>query len=110
MYLGVNRDNAVEKSILGFGTPGTFFAPGVVEDLEALRTENPAFASDRSAALAEAQQLLTEAGYPDGFEVTLNVVNGNPALSMAESAGGATTRGSGASKSYCSPPTWRPCT
>ena len=84
MYLGVNRDNAVEKSILGFGTPGTFFAPGVVEDLEALRTENPAFASDRSAALAEAQQLLTEAGYPDGFEVTLNVVNGNPALSMAE--------------------------
>ena len=84
MYLGVNRDNAVEKSILGFGTPGTFFAPGVVEDLGALRTENPAFASDRSAALAEAQQLLTEAGYPDGFEVTLNVVNGNPALSMAE--------------------------
>ena len=84
MYLGVNRDNAVEKSILGFGTPGTFFAPGVVEDLEALRTENPAFALDRSAALAEAQQLLTEAGYPDGFEVTLNVVNGNPALSMAE--------------------------
>ena len=84
LYLAINRDNAVEKSILGFGSPGTFFAPGVVEDLENLRAENSAFAVDRTAALAEAKQLLTEAGYPDGFEVNLNVVNGNPALSMAE--------------------------
>jgi ABC-type transport system substrate-binding protein len=82
-YLALDRDLGVEKSILGFGQPGTFFAPGVVEDLEALRADNSAY-GDRAAALTEARQLLTEAGYPDGFEITLNVVNSNPSLSSAE--------------------------
>ena len=82
-YLGLDRDLGVEKSILGYGQPGTFFAPGVVEDLEALRANNPAY-RDREAALAEARQLLTAAGYADGFEVKLNVVNSNPSLSSAE--------------------------
>ena len=82
-YLGLDRDLGVEKSILGYGQPGTFFAPGVVEDLEALRANNPAY-GDREAALAEARQLLTAAGYADGFEVKLNVVNSNPSLSSAE--------------------------
>ncbi len=83
-YLGIDRENALEKSILGFGSPGTFFAPGVVEDLEELRASNTAFMADRSAALDEARRLLAEAGYPDGFQYTVNVVNVNPALSMAE--------------------------
>jgi peptide/nickel transport system substrate-binding protein len=82
-YLGLDRDLGVEKSILGFGEPGTFFAPGVVEDLEDLRANNSAY-GDRAAALTEARQLLTEAGYPDGFEITVNVVNSNPSLSSAE--------------------------
>ena len=82
-YLGLDRDLGVEKSILGYGQPGTFFAPGVVEDLEALRANNPAY-GDREAALAEARELLTAAGYADGFEVKLNVVNVNPSLSSAE--------------------------
>ena len=82
-YLGLDRDLGVEKSILGYGQPGTFFAPGVVEDLEALRANNPAY-GDREAALAEARQLLTAAGYADGFEVKVNVVNSNPSLSSAE--------------------------
>lgn len=84
-YLGLDRDLGVEKSILGFGQPGTFFAPGVVEDLEALRADNSAY-GDREAALTEARQLLADAGYPDGFEVTVNVVNSNPSLSSAEVA------------------------
>ena len=82
-YLGLDRDLGVEKSILGYGQPGTFFAPGVVEDLEALRANNPAY-GDREAALAEARELLTAAGYADGFEVKINVVNSNPSLSSAE--------------------------
>ena len=84
MYLGIDRQNAVEKAILGFGEVGTFFAPGVVEDLEDLKANNPAYMEDRSAALAEAKELLAEAGYPDGFEITHNVVNSNPSLSTAE--------------------------
>ena len=84
MYLGIDRQNAVEKAILGFGEVGTFFAPGVVEDLEDLKANNPAYMEDRSAALEEARQLLADAGYPDGFEITHNVVNSNPSLSTAE--------------------------
>ena len=84
MYLGIDRQNAVEKAILNFGEVGTFFAPGVVEDLEDLKATNPAFMEDRSAALAEAKELLTAAGYPDGFEITHNVVNSNPSLSTAQ--------------------------
>ena len=84
MYLGIDRQNAVEKAILGFGEVGTFFAPGVVEDLEDLKANNPAYMEDRSAALEEARQLLADAGYPDGFQITHNVVNSNPSLSTAE--------------------------
>ena len=84
MYLGIDRQNAVEKAILNFGEVGTFFAPGVVEDLEDLKANNPAFMEDRSAALAEARELLADAGYPDGFEITHNVVNSNPSLSTAQ--------------------------
>ena len=84
MYLGIDRYNAVEKAILGFGQPGTFFAPGVVEDLADLQANNPAFMTDRTAALEEARRLLSEAGYADGFEITHNVVNSNPSLSTAE--------------------------
>ena len=84
MYLGIDRDLGVKQAILGFGQPGTFFAPGVVEDLESLRANNPAYMEDRTAALEEARQLLTDAGYPDGFDITLNVVNGNPSLASSE--------------------------
>lgn len=84
MYLAIDRDNAIARAVRGFGKPGTFFAPGVVENLDTLRSENLAFQENRAAALAEARRLLTEAGYPDGFEMTLNVVNTNPSLATAE--------------------------
>ena len=82
-YLGMDRDLGVEKAILGFGAPGTFFAPGVVEDMEDLKANHPTY-GDREAALAEARALLAEAGYPDGFEITLNTVGTNPSLAAAE--------------------------
>ena len=82
-YLGMDRDLGVEKAILGFGAPGTFFAPGVVEDMEGLKANHPTY-GDREAALAEARTLLTEAGYPDGFQITLNTVGTNPSLAAAE--------------------------
>ncbi len=83
-YLGLDRDLGVSQAVLGFGLPGTFFAPGVVEDVAETRTTDPAFATDRSAALAEARQLLADAGYPNGFQVKLNVVNTTPSLPSAE--------------------------
>ncbi len=82
-YLGMDRDLGVEKAILGFGAPGTFFAPGVVEDMEDLKANHPTY-GDRETALAEARALLAEAGYPDGFEITLNTVGTNPSLAAAE--------------------------
>ena len=82
-YLGMDRDLGVEKAILGFGAPGTFFAPGVVEDMEDLKANHPTY-GDREAALVEARALLAEAGYPDGFQITLNTVGTNPSLAAAE--------------------------
>ena len=83
-YLGLDRDLGISKAVLGFGLPGTFFAPGVVEDLEETRATDPAFMADRSAALEEARALLAAAGYPDGFDIRLNVVNTTPSLPSAE--------------------------
>ena len=83
-YLGLDRDLGVSQAVQGFGLPGTFFSPGIVEDLEETRAIDAAFATDRSAALAEARELLAAAGYPDGFDITLNVVNTAPALPGAE--------------------------
>ncbi len=65
-------------------TGDTFFAPGVVDDLKELRADHPAFMLDRGPVLEEARQLPAEAGCSDGYEVTINVVNSNPVLSMAD--------------------------
>ena len=83
-YLGLDRDVGVSQAVQGYGIPGTFFGPGIVEDVGATRASDPAFATDRTAALEEARELLTAAGYPDGFAVTLNVVNTIPSLPAAE--------------------------
>ena len=84
VYLALDRDLGVSQAVQGYGLPGTFFSPNIVEDLEATRANDPAFSADRTAALTEARELLAAAGYPDGFEVTLNVVNTVPSLPAAE--------------------------
>ena len=86
-YLGLDRDLGIERAVRGFGQPGTFFSPGVVEQLDDLRANNPAFAEDRTAAIAEAKRLLAEAGYPDGISVKMNTRNAIPTLPAAEVAG-----------------------
>lgn len=86
-YLALDRDLGIERAIKGFGTPGTYFAPGVVENLDDLRANNAAFAEDRAAAIEEAKALLAEAGYPDGIKVKMNTRNSNPTLPAAEVAG-----------------------
>ncbi len=86
-YLALDRDLGIERAVKGFGQPGTFFSPGVVEDLRALQANNPAFAEDRAAAIEQSKQLLAEAGYPDGLSVKMNTRNAIPTLPAAEVAG-----------------------
>ena len=85
-YLGLDRDLGIERAVKGFGTPGTYFAPGVVENMDDLRANNSAFAEDRTAAIEQAKALLAEAGYPDGIKVKMNTRNSNPTLPAAEVA------------------------
>ncbi len=85
-YLGLDRDLGIERAVKGFGTPGTYFAPGVVENMDDLRANNAAFAEDRTAAIEQAKALLAEAGYPDGIKVKMNTRNSNPTLPAAEVA------------------------
>ncbi len=62
----INREEIIDGAMFGYGTPiGTFFAPHnpAYVDLTALSNYDP----DRSRAL------LDEAGYPDGFETTLQL-------------------------------------
>jgi ABC-type transport system substrate-binding protein len=83
-FLAMDRQQGVDRAVQGFGLPGTFFAPGVAEDLEELAQTSLAYQPDRSAALTEAKRLLAEAGYSDGLEITLNTVNTEPSLPAAE--------------------------
>ncbi|PKB63595.1 MAG: hypothetical protein BZY80_06595, partial [SAR202 cluster bacterium Io17-Chloro-G2] len=75
MYLGIDREAVVKGALKGDGTPGTFFKPGVVESLAELPSL-PGYNPDRSVDIAEAKRLLTEAGYPEGFDVEATVVTG----------------------------------
>jgi peptide/nickel transport system substrate-binding protein len=84
MHLALDRQQGVDRAVLGFGLPGTFFAPGVVEHVDALTKTSLAYQRNRSSAIAEAKKLLAEAGYPNGFKVTINTVNTAPSLPAAE--------------------------
>jgi peptide/nickel transport system substrate-binding protein len=84
MYLAVDRQAGVDRAAEGFGLPGTYFAPGVVEDLAELAKVDAAYKPDRTEALEKARALMAEAGYPDGIDITFNAVNTPPSLPAAE--------------------------
>jgi peptide/nickel transport system substrate-binding protein len=83
-FIAMDRQQGVDRAVEGFGLPGTFFAPGVAEDLDELAQTSLAYQTDRTAAITEAKRLLAEAGYADGLEITLNTVNTAPSLPAAE--------------------------
>jgi len=68
IYLGINEDAIVKHIMKGFAKPAGQFHPRVV------------FGYDKSISrpaynVAEAKKLLAKAGYPKGFEVTLDAPN-----------------------------------
>lgn len=76
LYLGVDRQEGVRVATKGFGSVGTFFQPGVVEDVDDI-AQVPGYRYTPEGKkdprdLAEARQLLSEAGYADGFKGTIN--------------------------------------
>jgi peptide/nickel transport system substrate-binding protein len=66
--LAIDRPTLVEIAMEGLGTPANQFAPPFVFGHN---TSLPAKGFD----LAKAKQLMKEAGYPDGFKITLNFTN-----------------------------------
>jgi peptide/nickel transport system substrate-binding protein len=66
--LAIDRDAIVERILRGGGTPaGQLLYPGGTGFVDAL--------APRKVDLARARALLAEAGYPNGFQVTLTVPN-----------------------------------
>ncbi|MDB5370906.1 MAG: dipeptide-binding protein [Roseomonas sp.] len=69
LSLAINRKGIVDRLLLGQGTPADQFAPPAVADRA---PGMPPLATD----IAAAKKLLTEAGYPDGFRMTIHGPNG----------------------------------
>jgi len=67
--LAIDRD-AIRRSVMrGMSSPSGIMAPPFVNGYD------PALAQYPKADPARARQLLTEAGYPEGFSITLNTPN-----------------------------------
>jgi peptide/nickel transport system substrate-binding protein len=71
VYLAIDRQELIQVAVLGRGTVGTPFFPNtwMSSPLEAVMTW-PGFRQPKDADLAQAKQLLAEAGYADGFKTT----------------------------------------
>ncbi|MEA3544084.1 MAG: ABC transporter substrate-binding protein, partial [Thermodesulfobacteriota bacterium] len=68
IYLGINEDSIIKHIMKGFAAPAGQFNPEVVFGYDTSITR-PAYNP------AEAKKLLASAGYPKGFEVTLDAPN-----------------------------------
>jgi peptide/nickel transport system substrate-binding protein len=88
VYLAINRQDVVKVALTGYGSPGTFFPSGYVEDsseLEQLPGYRLTAEGKKSEEdLEEARRLLAEAGYTDGFEASINVSRAKIGLTAAE--------------------------
>ena len=70
-YLALEREVIRDTVWDGLGDVGTFINYGYVETTEGLAQE-PGWRLPKEVDLAEARRLIAEAGYPDGFEGTMN--------------------------------------
>jgi peptide/nickel transport system substrate-binding protein len=76
IWRAVERKQIYENVFAGLGIPGGPMTPAATQwvlpdsELEKL----PGFKKDRNAELQEARQLLTAAGFPNGFEDTMTTV------------------------------------
>lgn len=68
IYLGINEDSIVKYIMKGFAAPAGQFNPDVVFGYDD-SIKRPAY------NVTEAKKLLASAGYPNGFEVTLDAPN-----------------------------------
>ena len=83
IFLAVDRP-ALAKTVFGkWALPGTFFTPGLVEDLDKM-ADVPGYRANKQEDFDEAKKLLAEAGYPNGLNLTLNSQNKGSILSVTE--------------------------
>ncbi len=87
IYLAMDRDEISEIGGEGEGILGNFFPPGYATSAEDL-AQLPGFRYQGGVKhpddVAAAKQLLTDAGFPDGFKLTFNVDQARQSRTEAE--------------------------
>ena len=79
IYLAIDRQEISEVVWNGFAKPGSFFPIGMVEDQAELALM-PGYRQPKDQDIAEAKKLLAEAGFPEGFETSINILNSSASI------------------------------